>query len=79
MKYVKSMTGNEIRTRFLEFFKSKEHLVMPSAPLIPHDDPTLLLVGAGMAPFKPFFTGKIKPPIRAYQPKNASVPAILKM
>lgn len=62
MKYVKSMTGNEIRTRFLEFFKSKEHLVMPSAPLIPHDDPTLLLVGAGMAPFKPFFTGKIKPP-----------------
>ena len=59
---MKSMTGNEIRTRFLEFFKSKEHSVMPSAPLIPHDDPTLLLIGAGMAPFKPFFTGKIKPP-----------------
>lgn len=59
---MKPMTGNEIRTRFLEFFKSKGHLVLPSAPLIPQDDPTLLLVGAGMAPFKPFFTGKIKPP-----------------
>jgi alanyl-tRNA synthetase len=46
----------------LEFFASKQHLVLPSASLVPEDDPTLLLVGAGMAPFKPFFTGKIKPP-----------------
>lgn len=35
---------------------------MPSASLVPQDDPSLLLIGAGMAPFKPFFTGKIKPP-----------------
>lgn len=56
------MTGNELRTAFLQFFKSKEHLILPSYPLIPENDPTLLLIGAGMAPFKPFFTGKMKPP-----------------
>lgn len=59
MKY---LTGNEIRQKYLDFFKARGHLVLPSASLIPHDDPTLLLIGAGMAPFKPFFTGKMKPP-----------------
>lgn len=59
MKY---MSGNEIRKRFLKFFEDRGHLVLPSASLIPQDDPTLLLIGAGMAPFKPFFTGKMKPP-----------------
>lgn len=59
MKY---MSGNEIRTRFLKFFQDRGHLMLPSASLIPQDDPTLLLIGAGMAPFKPFFTGKMKPP-----------------
>lgn len=56
------MTGSELRKRFLQFFASKQHLVLPSASLIPQDDPSLLLIGAGMAPFKPFFTGKMKPP-----------------
>ncbi|VBB06024.1 alanine-trna ligase class iic [Lucifera butyrica] len=56
------MTGNELRKKFLQFFASKDHLILPSAPLIPENDPTLLLIGAGMAPFKPFFTGKMKPP-----------------
>ena len=56
------MTGNDLREKFLQFFASKNHLVLPSAPLIPENDPTLLLIGAGMAPFKPFFTGKMKPP-----------------
>ena len=56
------MTGNELRTNFLNFFANKNHLVLKSFPLIPDNDPTLLLVGAGMAPFKPFFTGKMNPP-----------------
>ena len=56
------MTGNELRKKYLDFFASKEHLVLPSYPLIPDNDPSLLLIGAGMAPFKPFFTGKMKPP-----------------
>ncbi|MEN6566829.1 MAG: alanine--tRNA ligase [Veillonellales bacterium] len=56
------MTGNELRQKFLQFFASKDHLVLKSYPLIPENDPTLLLIGAGMAPFKPFFTGKMKPP-----------------
>ncbi len=56
------MTGNELRKKFLQFFASKDHLVLPSYSLVPENDPTLLLTGAGMAPFKPFFTGKMKPP-----------------
>ncbi|MCQ2363906.1 MAG: alanine--tRNA ligase-related protein, partial [Acidaminococcaceae bacterium] len=59
---MKKMTGNEIRKSFLDFFAKKQHLVLPSASLIPQDDPTLLIIGAGMAPFKPFFTGKMQPP-----------------
>lgn len=56
------MTGNEIRTAYLQFFKSKEHLILHSFPLVPHNDPSLLLIGAGMAPLKPYFTGKLVPP-----------------
>ena len=59
MKY---MTGKEIASAFLKFFESKGHLIMPSFSLIPENDPTLLMIGAGMAPLKPFFTGKLKPP-----------------
>ncbi len=56
------MQSRTIRELFLDYFRSKEHLIMPSFPLIPQNDPTLLLVGAGMAPLKPFFTGEKKPP-----------------
>jgi alanyl-tRNA synthetase len=56
------MTGNELREAYTQFFESKGHLHLPSASLIPENDPTLLMIGAGMAPFKPFFTGKMKPP-----------------
>ncbi len=60
MKY---MTGNELREAYLQFFAEKKgHLRLPSFSLIPENDPTLLLIGAGMAPLKPFFTGKMKPP-----------------
>ena len=57
------MTGNELREAYLNFFAQKKaHLRLPSFSLIPQDDPTLLIIGAGMAPLKPFFTGKMKPP-----------------
>ena len=59
---MKFMSGKELREKYLQFFASKEHLRLPSASLIPENDPTLLMIGAGMAPFKPFFTGKMKPP-----------------
>ncbi|WP_338626225.1 alanine--tRNA ligase [Selenomonas sp. TAMA-11512] len=57
------MSGNELREAYLRFFAEKKaHLRLASASLIPENDPTLLIIGAGMAPFKPFFTGKMKPP-----------------
>lgn len=59
MKY---MTGNEIRKAYLDFFESKKHLKLHSFSLVPENDPSLLLIGAGMAPFKPYFTGKLVPP-----------------
>jgi alanyl-tRNA synthetase len=51
------MTSNEIRNSFLDFFKSKEHRIVPSAPVIPHGDPTLLFTNAGMNQFKDVFLG----------------------
>ena len=53
---------NEIRERFLSFFESKEHLRLPSFPLVPQGDASLLLINAGMAPLKPYFLGKEVPP-----------------
>ena len=56
------MTGNELRKAYLNFFESKGHLKQESYSLVPDNDPSLLLIGAGMAPLKPFFTGKLVPP-----------------
>ena len=56
------MTGNEIRRRFLEHFASREHLVLPSAPLVPQGDPSTLFISAGMQPLQPYYLGFSKPP-----------------
>ena len=55
---------NELRRMFLEFFESKGHLAMKSFSLVPHNDNSLLLINAGMAPLKPYFTGQEIPPRR---------------
>ena len=55
---------NELREMFLTFFESKGHLRPPSFPLVPENDPSLLLINAGMAPMKPWFKGEEEPPRR---------------
>ncbi|MDJ0978020.1 MAG: alanine--tRNA ligase [Erythrobacter sp.] len=53
---------NDIRRSFLDFFKAADHAEVPSAPLVPYNDPTLMFVNAGMVPFKNVFTGLETPP-----------------
>ncbi|MFM7579680.1 MAG: alanine--tRNA ligase-related protein, partial [Microcystaceae cyanobacterium] len=55
-----ALSGNEIRTRFLNFFAQRQHQILPSASLVP-EDPTVLLTIAGMLPFKPIFLGQKTP------------------
>jgi alanyl-tRNA synthetase len=52
------MTSQDIRRRFLKYFKDHSHAVVPSSSVVPHDDPTLLFVNAGMNQFKDVFLGK---------------------
>ena len=61
---MKKYSVNELRQMFLDFFESKGHLVMKSFSLIPQNDKSLLLINAGMAPLKPYFTGAEIPPRR---------------
>ena len=56
------MTAAEIRKHFLDFFKSKHHTIVPSAPIVVKNDPTLLFTNAGMNPFKDYFLGNKKAP-----------------
>ena len=61
---MKWMGLNELRELYLKFFESKEHLCIKSFPLVPRNDNSLLLINAGMAPLKPYFTGQEEPPKR---------------
>ncbi|WP_299227417.1 alanine--tRNA ligase [uncultured Psychroserpens sp.] len=55
------MTSQDIRQTFLDFFKQKQHNIVPSAPIVLKDDPTLMFVNSGMAPFKEYFLGNAQP------------------
>jgi alanyl-tRNA synthetase len=59
MKFTKT---NDLRDAYLKFFEGKEHLKLESFPLVPKNDKSLLLINAGMAPLKPYFTGLQEPP-----------------
>ena len=59
---MKKYSVNELRKMYLSFFEGKEHLVMKSFSLVPHNDNSSLLIMAGMAPLKPYFTGQEIPP-----------------
>ncbi|MCX7958492.1 MAG: alanine--tRNA ligase-related protein, partial [Deltaproteobacteria bacterium] len=52
------MLSDEIRDAFLKYFESKGHKILPSSPLVPQNDPTLLFTNAGMVQFKDIFTGR---------------------
>ena len=56
------MTSNEIRQKFLDFFASKGHTVVPSAPMVVKNDPTLMFTNAGMNQFKDIFLGNATAP-----------------
>ncbi|MDP4164358.1 MAG: alanine--tRNA ligase, partial [Bacillota bacterium] len=58
---MKNLTGSQIRSLFLEFFKEKGHSVEPSAPLVPHEDPSLLWINSGVATLKKYFDGRVIP------------------
>lgn len=55
------MKSQDIRSTFLKFFKEKQHAIVPSAPMVSKDDPTLMFVNSGMAPFKEYFLGNAQP------------------
>lgn len=58
---MKNLSGSEIRRMYLDFFKEKGHSVEPSAPLVPHDDPSLLWINSGVATLKKYFDGRVIP------------------
>ena len=58
------MSLNEVREKYLSFFETKGHLRLPSFPLVPINDKSLLLINSGMAPMKKYFTGEEEPPRR---------------
>jgi alanyl-tRNA synthetase len=69
------MKSQEIRDSFTEFFRERGHRLVPSAPLVPHGDPTLLFTNAGMVPFKNYFLGAETPP----SPRAVSVQKVMRV
>ena len=58
---MKQLTGNQVRQMFLEYFREHGHMIEPGASLVPHNDPTLLWINAGVAALKKYFDGTEKP------------------
>lgn len=59
--YMQKLTGNQIRQMFLDYFQKQGHMIEPGASLVPHNDPTLLWINAGVAALKKYFDGSEKP------------------
>lgn len=59
---MKALSLNTVRSLYLDFFKERDHLILPSFSLVPENDPSILLINAGMTPLKPWFTGAERPP-----------------
>lgn len=55
------LTGSQIRQKYLDFFKSRGHVIIPSSPLVPDNDPTTLFTGSGMQPMVPYLLGELHP------------------
>ncbi|PTQ51478.1 MAG: Alanyl-tRNA synthetase [Brockia lithotrophica] len=68
-----SVRSSEIRAKFLEFFREKDHLILPSASLIPQDDPSLLFINSGVATLKKYFDGREAPPSRRLASAQKSI------
>ncbi len=66
---------NDIRSHFLGYYEKNDHTIVPSGPLVPRNDPTLMFTNAGMVPFKDYFTGRAQPPFPRATSSQKSVRA----
>src|ERR1700693_867621 len=60
--YISPMKASEVRRKFTKYFEKQGHIVLPSSPVVPADDPTLMFTNAGMVQFKKVFLGQEQPP-----------------